>query len=135
MAVWTREDVRAYAPEFSLAGGTADATIDAWIVRADRRFNAAALGDLGVDAGALLTAHLMTVASVGPYADSGGAGAGASGAVSQVSVGDVSVSYESVSKSGSGAGSSAVPPEFASTKYGVQYWGLVVGAALTPQVV
>lgn len=87
MAVWTIKDVREIAPEFTELV-IDDSIVASWIVRAARRFNADLWGDDAIDAGAYLTAHMMALAGLGPFA-----GQVNTGQVTQTTVGQVSVSY------------------------------------------
>ena len=115
MSAWTVDDVRAIAPEFTVPLAS-DVLVAAWIVRTARRIDEDTWGEKAIDGGAYLTAHLMVVSGVGPYAATGGAGAGASGAVTGITVGQVSVTYsEAVSTILTGQ------PSLRLSKYGLMY--------------
>lgn len=88
MAAWTRAEVRQIAPEMA-APAVSDATIDAFVVIAERRINECLYGDTLIDAGAYLTAHLLKMAGYG----SGAGGAGTVGPVTGVTVGQVSKTH------------------------------------------
>lgn len=121
MALWTRDTVRAVAPEFT---PTPDATIDFWITVADGQIAEQNWGDRAQIAGAYLTAHLMVLSKIGPYADTGSGGAGVTGAIKSIAVGQVSVSYDSAGSSGGGSGS-ASEEALKLSRYGLEYLRLV----------
>ena len=93
-----------------------DTLVTAWIVRAARRIDEEIWAGKAIDGGAYLTAHLMVLSGVGPYAQAGGAGAGASGAITGITVGQVAVTY-------SDSMSSVLKnrPTLKLSKYGIMY--------------
>lgn len=88
MAAWTSADVKKIASEFD---AVLQPDIDYFIDMAQRQIDDVAFGERARDAGAFLTAHLMTVCNV-----LGEGNAAATGAVASVTVGQVSVSYAQV---------------------------------------
>jgi hypothetical protein len=109
MAEWTKDDVKLIAPEFAAVD---DATLDQYIAFAYTEVNPCAFGSRTVRAGALMTAHLLTVlppAGVTPKAS-------ASGPVQSRSVGGVSVTYATVQLSGA-----ALSSGLAMSKYGIEF--------------
>jgi hypothetical protein len=123
VAEWLPNDVRDLAPEFV---GLTDPQIQAWIDRAYPQINPDAFGDSTVYAGALLTAHLLTIfppagVTVAP---------GAPGPISSETVGQISVSY-------------AVPPvktraaltgTLGQSRYGIEFSRLLELTGYSPQV-
>lgn len=123
MAEWVPQDVRDIAPEFA---SLTDPQIQPWIDRAYNQINPDAFGDSTAFAGALLTAHLLTIfppagVTVAP---------GAPGPVSSESVGQVSVSY-------------AVPPvktraaltgTLGQSRYGIEFSRMIELTGFSPQV-
>lgn len=120
MAEWTRDDVRAIAPEFT---AVADLVVDAWIARAMPQIDPVSFGDNTVYAGALLTAHMMT------RFDPAGIAAAPVGGITSESVGGISVSYAApqISKP-------ILNASLAGTKYGVEFSRLLGLACASPTV-
>lgn len=106
MAAWTSATVIAIAPEFS---GVAAGVFTFWIDMAQRQIDDRVFGDRAVDAGAFLTAHLMTV-----FNALGGVVNATGGQVTGVTVGQVSVTYAQVQNAGA-LGS------LSQSKYGMQF--------------
>ncbi len=126
MAAWTIADVRAVAPEFTLALAP-DVTVQAWIDRADRRVNGDLFGARVVDAGAELTAHLMAMAGISPYL----AGNQHAGQVIGQTVGQVSVQFASVGA----RGILAAFPSLALSRHGIMYAEIVALGGFGIQVI
>lgn len=122
MAEWTRDDVRAIAPEFT---AVADAVVDAWIARAEPQINPDSFGDNTVYAGALLTAHMLTrfppqgtVIAPAPV-----------GAVTSESVGGISISYAAPP-----VGKAILDASLGSTRYGIEFSRMLGLACASPTV-
>lgn len=90
MPAWTIQDVREVAPEFTEVL-VDDSIVTSWITRAARRLSEPAWGDSAKDAGAYLTAHMMAMAGLGPFA-----GQNHTGAVTSTIVGQVQVTYSTM---------------------------------------
>jgi hypothetical protein len=105
-AEWTKDDVKAIAPEFATLD---DATLDRYIGWAFNQVNPCAFKDRTPFAGALMTAHLLTV-----LPSAGGVG-GTTGPVVSRSVGGVSVTYGAVALQG------AATVGLDRSKYGIQF--------------
>jgi hypothetical protein len=125
MAAWTRDDVKNIAPEFGVAS---DQVLDRYIAWASSEVNEDVHGARAARAGALLTAHLLTVL---PYGVSGSntSSSQSAGPVVRERVGDVEVQYSDPSSSISQAITSA---GLGQSKYGVEYSRLVRLAACGP---
>lgn len=132
MAAWTSAEVILECPELGTTPPIAPATFDYFIAKAERQMNTSLFGARVVEAGALLTAHMMLRAGYGGGASSGG-GAGAVGAISQMTVGQVSVSYSGAGSAG-GSGGSAQEQELSTTRPGAQYLAIVESLVATPMV-
>lgn len=130
MALWTIADVRFLAPEFTV-GVVSDVDVQKWIDMADRRLDTSAFGASGVDAGAYLTAHLMTLAGVGGLGPYVGGGA-LLGRIQGQTVGQVSVTYATTFGA---AGVLKYQPDLSLTKYGILYADLVFIAGLGLQTI
>ena len=122
MAAWTRTDVRLIAPEMA-APAVPDATVDAFILIAERRIDPSLYGDTLIDAGAYLTAHLLKMASYGS------GGAQATGPQTGMTVGQVSVSNAAPSTGTWWK----TDPSLLLTRYGLIYAGyeLATGSGIT----
>lgn len=122
MAAWTSADVVAIAPEFA---AVAAGTLDLYVARAELQLSVGAFGAQAQLAGALLTAHLLTVL---PPAGVTSAPKPV-GPIQSTSVGGVSVTYavsttaEAASRSGLGL-----------SKYGVEFSRMTRNRALGAQV-
>ena len=129
MALWTRVDVRAIAPEMSVVNGVADATVDLYISIAEKQIDPRVFDDKTIDAGSYLTAHLLKIDGYGAAGQ--GAGGGAAGPVTGITVGRVSVQYaDTASKAGSG-----VSADLSRSRYGISYSRFVRLAVPTPFVI
>lgn len=117
--------MREVAAEFT---NTPDATIDAFIARADRQIDPRVFGpDLTSDAGAYLTAHLLKRAGHG---DNSATPTVPGLPIASTSVGAVSVSY---AQPGPGAGKGDA--SLRSTVYGIEYAHLLTLAMPGPIVI
>lgn len=103
----TYTDVQALASEFEALAPT---RINPFIDRAKRRCDASYFGALYDDAVLYLAAHLLAQAERGS--------AGAAGPVTSKTAGSLSIAYASPAASG-------VPPEYAGTQWGVEFYRLV----------
>lgn len=122
MAEWTNADVIAVAPEFVSLDPV---IVDRYIAIAEQEINPRVFGARTARAGALLTAHLLTVtppAGVTPAA-------APVGPIASESVGGVSVSYAVPALSGAGLAAG-----LALSRYGVEYSRMVRQCAAGPWV-
>jgi hypothetical protein len=110
----------------SVANGVPDATVDLYISIAEKQVDDRIFGDLTIDAGSYLTAHLLKTDGYGAAGQ--GAGGNAAGPVTGITVGKVSVQYASAS-------SPAASAELARSRYGVAFSRLIRLAGPTPIVI
>ena len=115
MAAWTVADVRKVAPELA---DVSEETIAFWIDVAATMISPDALGSRYVYAGAILTAHLVTLNGA---EGAGGGGGGTTGPVASRTVGQVSESYAAPA----GATHGSFGATMGETKYGRLYSRLV----------
>ena len=108
-------------PEFA---SQTDPRVQLFLDQASRRVSPAAFDTLADDALSYLSAHLLATSAQAASASV----SGARGPISSETVGPLSRAY---SNGWTGA-SSDVPPEYASTQYGVQFWQLLKLSFPTP---
>lgn len=132
MAAWTSADVTKVAPELATIPAIDPAIFTFFIGMAERRMDAAVFRDQVVDAGALLTAHLMIRLGYGRNS-TGPGGAGSSvGSVSSVTVGKVSVAFGSASSAMGGGVSDAQSADLIQTRQGLMFLAIVESLVLGP---
>jgi hypothetical protein len=108
----------------SAANGVSDATVDLYISIAEKQIDSRVFGDLTVDAGAYLTAHLLKCDGYGLPNE--GAGGVAAGPVTGITVGRVSIQYaEAVGSNG----------DLSRTRYGVAFSRLMRLSCPSPIVI
>lgn len=132
MAAWTSADVIKVAPELDTTPAIDPAIFTYMINMAERRMDTTVFRDQVVDAGALLTAHLMIRLGYGKNgAGAGGAGASV-GSVSSVTVGKVSVAFGSASSAMGGRVTDAQSAELGQTRQGLMFLAIVESLVLGP---